>query len=440
MSFLSQASVLGLRAAFWGACSLCAFVHATEAQVKLSALPQRISSETVDAVRVYVPNELQGLFSSGQIEIEAASQVAGIEAWDLTKVSPVVSGASLTLDAAAWRKILLKSEILPFGSASSIAADFDAEQSARKILMNSSAALAQHGYIEQDLRFFSLASGKLEAILDARLARVYPIAIEDIPLSSQFFRERFSFESPEKIQGYSWLTYRFLPPDEDMVWIYSPAIKKVRQVSAENRYDEVLKLGFSVDDLFTWSGAFQAATVQNLGEREIFLPFASFDGYKAVQAEDGCRTLTATDQNQGLRSRWNFASLQYPRGAGWLPSSVVHVPRKMWKIEISPSTPYAGYSRIVLYVDQLTQLPIYKFVFDLNGELTRMVQSLFGVDVVDGRPQFFWQGASLFSPHDARALVISLVKQHTCRGSSAKTMLDSFEPQKLGPGVIPAPQ
>jgi hypothetical protein len=112
----------------------------------------------------------------------------------------------------------------------------------------------------------------------------------------------------------------------------------------------------------------------------------------------------------------------------------------MWKLEILPSTPYAGYSRIVLYVDQQTQLPIFKFVFDLNGELSRMVQSLFGVDVVDGRPQFFWQGASIFSPHDARALVLSLVKQRTCRGSSAKPMLDSFEPQKLGPGVIPAPQ
>jgi hypothetical protein len=440
MRVLSQVSVAGLSAVFFGACCLCLFVATTEAQVKLSALPQRISSETVDSVRAYVPSELHALFTSGQIEIEAASQVAGIEAWDLNRLSQVVSGASLTLDAAAWRKILLKAEILPFGSASSIAADIDAEQSARKILMNSSAALAQHGYIEQDLRFFSLASGKLEAILDARLARVYPIAIEDVPLNSQFFRERFSFESPEKIQGYSWLTYRFLPPDEDMVWIYSPAIKKVRQVSAENRYDEVLKLGFSVDDLFTWSGAFQAASVQNLGEREIFFPFAPLDWYKGVDAEDGCRSLSAIDQNQGLRTRWNFASLQFPRGAGWLPSSVVYVPRKMWKLEILPSTPYAGYSRIVLYVDQQTQLPIFKFVFDLNGELSRMVQSLFGVDVVDGRPQFFWQGASIFSPHDARALVLSLVKQRTCRGSSAKPMLDSFEPQKLGPGVIPAPQ
>lgn len=395
----------------------------------LGAQPTRINSENAIHFKRYFPPEVFQLFGSAQLEISAALNVAGAELLDLNAGHTALL-TSNNPDAPALRKALNVADALPYGGASVIQMEPNVETRAQKILLNASAVFAKQRVIDAELRLFLVRDNKYQHALAARFVRNYVLTDETTPLSSQYFREALTLQTPQALAGYSWTTYRFIGADEDMLWVYSPATAKVRQLSNSNRGDDFLQLGFSVDDLFTWSGSRQSIVAQAIEELEVLMPVET-QANKLITHDGDCVVTDRLDSTGSLGSNWNFQALEFPRGAAWLPARVIFVPRKVWKILITPNDPYAAHGRQILYIDQGSFLPVYKEVFERNGALHKIVFSVFGSSQSEaGARQIEWRSTVAVAPQRSEAAMLDVARSWRCGGARTGARVSDLEPIK----------
>jgi hypothetical protein len=389
----------------------------------------RISAENAVHFKRYFPPEVFQLFSSAQFEINAAASVAGAELLDLKAGHSALLTAK-NPDAPALRKALNVAGGLPYGDASAIQMEANLEAKAQKIFLNVSAVFAQQKVLDAELRLFLVRDNKFQNALAARFVRNYILTDETMPLSTQFFREALTLQTPQALAGYSWTTYRFIGADEDMLWVYSPATAKVRQLSSANRGDDFLQLGFSVDDLFTWSGSQHSIVVQTIEEQDVLVPVET-QGSKLVTHDGDCMVTDRLDATGGLSSNWNFQALEFPRGAAWLPARVVFVPRKVWKILVTPNDPFAAQGRQILYIDQKSFQPIYKEVFERSGSLHRIVFSVFGSSQSEAGPRRLeWRSTVAIAPQKSETAMLDVARSWSCSTVRDGARASDLEPIK----------
>ena len=327
----------------------------------------------------------------------------------------------------------------------------DSKQLARKILWNSAAALWGSQIVDVNFDLIALRTGKIEYGLSGRVVRMYPglVGLEGRP--GQLFKEWVRFSAPKAVERFSWLTYRFLGGDEDLVWLYSPVIQKTRQITGSNRSDSILGSIFTLEDVFTWSvkPELMEATVDTMHPLLVPFPRAAAALAKPTDGEERCHRAveqaSGSSESQtaagtpsafegGIKSSWNFEPGDAAVGAAWLPRSVVYVPRNTWRIELATQDPYSQYGRQVLYVDAATFLPIMNVVYDRAGLQQKVVISAFG-EMQAGEyraPYLAW--SVVFAPDTSRAAIFKVSQYTACRSFGADISADSFDPRRLGAG------
>ena len=260
----------------------------------------------------------------------------------------------------------------------------------------------------------------------ATLARAYPPALAGTPPSVQLFREVLRFSEPAVLGGEAFLSFRFVPREEDLLWIYSKATLKVRELTGPNRADPVLSFIFSLDDLLGWSGNIRLVDAELAGVREQLVPFPQSGGY-AMQQEGSC------DRIKPAKASAAASHGDVPAHAMTLPAQTVFVPRPLWKLELASRDPYSLVGREVLYVDQELMLPLIRAVYDRGGKLWKLVLSGFGLASGENRKAPFPAFQFFYDVRDGRSNLITTRSASYCSEFPSNVSLADFDPSAIGP-------
>ncbi|NDC38712.1 MAG: DUF1329 domain-containing protein [Proteobacteria bacterium] len=220
--------------------------------------------------------------------------------------------------------------------------------------------------------------GKFQRELRIKSARIYPAKLQGVTAGTQLFRDRFSVQAPTVLQGLSLLTYRFLGADEDLIWAYSPAIAKARQLAGASHSDSILEMPYSLSDCALWSGKHELVEPSLQLTQEALVPVAGVDLLSAAPGVSGCFEQQEMNTRAGSdlaprwategRSPWGiFSALSY------------FVPRKVVRIELESRDPFSEYGRQVLTVDQELQVPLMKLVYDRSGHPWKFLMGALGL-------------------------------------------------------------
>ncbi|MCK6555644.1 outer membrane lipoprotein-sorting protein [Candidatus Binatia bacterium] len=180
--------------------------------------------------------------------------------------------------------------------------------------------------------------------------------------------------APADLNGTATLTWRYRDAHKrDAVWVYVPALRRVRAVSPANRSDGFLGSDMSQDDGpffdgkpedFVWALAGEADTLRLVD------PW-SFNG-----GGPGSQKWLTTG---GWRAVWprmpvaGFQDSQW-RGVAWAPLPAGLARRRCWIVEGTPRDRYYLYGRVQLYIDKETYQGAWNRKFSWSGELLNTVQ------------------------------------------------------------------
>jgi hypothetical protein len=262
----------------------------------------------------------------------------------------------------------------PFEKSANFESDIPTEESNRKLaaalLWNVNSHFWSNKIIWSAISISFRDSDLPLRTLIGEIKRFYPKALTSQDTTEQFFREVVSFREPSALKDLAFLTFRFTGMTEDFLWLYSPAISAVRQLTGHNRSDSIFRSAVSLDDFFLWSGKNELLEPAISEIISALVPFASISASRLLVDEMGCyqseNQLPGSSQQRraDLRSYWeNIAQTRNQL----VPEGLVFVPRKLFRLDIIPKDPYSHYGRQVMYVDQDSQLPIFKVVYDQSG-------------------------------------------------------------------------
>ncbi len=308
---------------------------------------------------------------------------------------------------------------------------------AQKVLLNSLAHYWSLGALQARFTLLTFAGQKLESEYGGTLRRVFPARFSE-KYSQQLFREIVELTLSPTFSPLRWLTFRFLSPQEDLVWTFSPALQKVRRITGVNRSDSLYGSVLSLDDFFTWSGATQDVDLILEQEQTLLVPFRYKDQLPLVKTEEGCDMAgedhsTTRRELLGRPLEWNFESRKYLGAAPWVPSYAVYYPRTVHRLTLQSQSPYQSYARQVLYIDKELMLPVYKVVYDTQGKLWKIVFSVFSQATTSDRktkmsvPEF----TVVIDRQAKKSSVLDYASYALCLPGEEQKALTAFGPTKI---------
>lgn len=316
----------------------------------------------------------------------------------------------------------------PF-SADNIRSEEDKKAAAKKILLNAQSRYWARRIVSFDFEYALLRRSRFSHKVSGSFSRVYPGALPGSGKTSQLFREKIRYLSPKYLEGFSWLTFRLFGNDDDILWVFSPVIRKVRHLTGSNRSDPIMNSALSIDDFLVWSG--KAEMVEAVLDREVtsFVPFISLDSSCLKPAGSEC-----FQPDFSGTSGWNYESKRFPDAPGWLAGGSVQVPRKLWKVDLTSKDPYSIYGRQSLYVDSETFLPAIKIVFDRSGHQMKTVIGIYGFAEADDKTRRLpFLAYMILEDVKLRDFYLMDYRNVTvCDSFPPGAQLSDFDPSKLG--------
>jgi hypothetical protein len=193
--------------------------------------------------------------------------------------------------------------------------------------------------------------------------------------------------TPADVAGLVSLTWRYRPAQRrDSIWVFVPALRRVRQVSPANRSDGFLGSDMTQDDGAYFDGKVEDFTWKLVGEQDLLVLFdrASFE--EPAQLErlpgGGWRMIVPD------RPRLGFQLPEW-KGAPWCPTGEILVRRPHWVVEAVPKDPYYLYGKLVLRFDKDIFLGSYSSKYDWSGNLLASYAAV-RTNVVKVAPGEFW--------------------------------------------------
>lgn len=180
------------------------------------------------------------------------------------------------------------------------------------------------------------------------------------------YREITTVIDPYDLAGITQLTFRKLDGTEDELYVYIPAIRRVKKMSGANRSDPYMGSDACADDKFGFTGLVSSMKWRVVEEKAGLLcvvDWASEHTQKTRRLPNGTwRTLSG---DIGVKVGWQVKGWQ---GAPWAPVNVVWIPRTFLIIEAIPKDPYYNYGKTVFWIDKETHVIDYKVIWDKAGE------------------------------------------------------------------------
>ena len=303
----------------------------------------------------------------------------------------------------------------------------DVAQSAYKILWNAVSLGWKHAYQSSELSLLLFKAPDSEPHkLGFEIERIYPGKMGmQLGGLEPVFRERISASRPEAIRGLAWLTLRFFGTEPDFLWAASPVINQVRQLTGSNRSDPIFNGIFSPDDLFVWSGKVEFAEPSALSLVSLLVPILEHSNIKGDKVEE-CSVYTFQGDNA---VSFNYQSSRFKRAGKWVPSNVIMVPRRVWKIEMTKRDPFSLDTRETLYVDKETGIPIYRVVWDQGGRLRKVtVGFMRAVELTEAQLEPQLAGQVILSGNGTSRLALVYDSLKLCPNFPRGKTITDFDP------------
>jgi hypothetical protein len=197
-------------------------------------------------------------------------------------------------------------------------------------------------------------------------------------LYQQFVQVKY----PADLEGTVALAWRYRDDRRDSNWAYSPAIRRVRNVSPTNRSDGSFGSDMSQDDGSYFDGKPEDFNWKLVGEGEqLFL----VDKGSVVDGKDNLAPVPGGGWRivYDDKPRFNFLSPEWQKdqkGLAWapLPNEFVLIKRPVWFVEVTPKDRYYLYGKIMLAFDKETWYGTYSSKFDWQGNLLNSYLPLHG--------------------------------------------------------------
>jgi hypothetical protein len=193
--------------------------------------------------------------------------------------------------------------------------------------------------------------------------------------------------SPADVSGIVSLAWRYRDAElRDSVWVYVPALRRVRQVSPANRSDGFLGSDMTQDDGAYFDGKIEDFTWRMVGEQDLLVLFDRLSLEEPAQLRrlpgDGWRMRIPGGARLGFQvPEW--------QGVSWCPTQEVLVRRPHWVLEAVPKDKYYLFGKIILRFDKEVFMGSYSSKYDWKGQL---MASFAGVrtNIIKVAPGEFW--------------------------------------------------
>ena len=175
-------------------------------------------------------------------------------------------------------------------------------------------------------------------------------------------RELTYVTEPFDLRGTAQLTLQRLDGKPDDVFVYVPAIRRVKKMSGANRSDPYLGSDFAVDDGSGFQGQNSSMKWRFIEETTGLLLTAEWNTRhveRFIKMPNG--SWESPISNPRLKKGWEVK--------GWArnmiePVDGVWVPRKFYVIEAIPKDPYYNYGKTIYWIDKGSNWMIYKIIYD----------------------------------------------------------------------------
>lgn len=394
-----------------------------------------ITSANLLAFKSYLIPELVPFVRGGRLEVDGVKALPFHWQYDESFSASNVDTQLSLAEGGGIAPTVPAARGLAFGGRIKVEADEDAGRRARKILWNSQSVWWSAKSMLMEVEVLSFLQDRVRANHVFSFARVYPHALKREDATGQLFRELLRFSFPGPVVPLSWLTFRFLGADEDVVWYFSPALQKARQLTGSNRSDVLVPGTIAADDLLGWSG--KPELVDATVERKVqaLAPFPGLELRKVAASTTGCLEVVTKEGASDAPQRWDTqrvagTTLPTPRGTFFAL-------RDLYRIELTSKDPFSEYGRQVLYVDAESMLPVYKFVFDKTGKYLKTVITSFGLAEAEGGVRVPYPSFTLIDdPSLAHSTVLSYRAVKYCTQVDQGTGFPPFDPRRMGPQEV----
>lgn len=395
-----------------------------------------ISIENSASFAPLVPPEVLALVKSGELQFEAAVTIPSLELLDLRWSASSGKAPLTSIAGDEWKRELFPPSGFLFPRDSY---NDNSQPLGPKLLWNALSHLWSLRNTRADFSLFLLKEKNRARKLKFSVERIYPESLGTGKLP-QIFREKVALTFPAPLAGLTWLTFRFLGDEEDAVWVLSPAISRLRELTGTNRSDDIFKGSFAVDDIWVSSGKIENSDVRSVSRETRFVPFLKSAPRRLIQKDEG--NCSATAKDEPVAGRWNFETDRFPNAGAWVPTDSVFVPRNVWRVEYSLRDPFSSNAHEVVYIDEELGVIFLKIAVSRVGAIQKLVFGIInGFEVFseenDLVSKFPAVGSMAVVNASGERALISLTSFTACKAGVGDLMLEKFDPSALKLPEVP---
>jgi hypothetical protein len=182
--------------------------------------------------------------------------------------------------------------------------------------------------------------------------------------SSLNFKERFSILSPADLSALRFLTIRQTGSADDLLWGFSPNLKRAVELTGSNRGDPVLNTIFSLDDIFFFGAKLDhLSAIAAPKEVEFLAPEIAPDIFTIEKSSNSnCSILAPSSKN--LKE---------------IALKVSISPQTVLIFDLKNSDPFSLIGRYRLFISKNSGLPLLKQEYSHLGELKKVAITNFSL-------------------------------------------------------------
>ena len=187
------------------------------------------------------------------------------------------------------------------------------------------------------------------------------------------YLDSVNVKGPYDMAGINQLTIRKLDGEPDDLYIYLPAIRRVKRMSGANRSDPYMGCDVCIDDIYGFGGQIAEVEWKFIEERVGLMcitDWAAEHTNKMTEQSDG--SWVTSSEEKLLKPGYMVEGF---KGAAWAPVNAVWVPRTFYVIQGTPKDRYYNYGKFNLWFDKQTYMPNYKVIWDKADEYWKTVLS-----------------------------------------------------------------
>ncbi len=184
---------------------------------------------------------------------------------------------------------------------------------------------------------------------------------------------------PYDLTGTVQLYIRHLDGRDDSVFVYVPAIRRIKRLSGANRSDPFMGADSCMDDADGFSGHVESMNWTYLGEKVVLCPKWEGDMHKPKIMKRNDFGAWEYYLKDGALLGWEVEGWA---GVPWAFVDATWAPREMWVIKAEPIDPYYAYGMMELYIDKLSRLAVFNVKYNRAGEYWKTMVNFHPMSVI----------------------------------------------------------